>query len=74
MSYVTQRGRIVETRPYALLDQDEREQVLEDDMIIGHKATKAKWNISTQTLHHVRYHNKEAAEEIEEQHFKDRGL
>lgn len=72
--YKTQRGIETTTRPYRDIDQDEREQILEDDMTIGAKETKQKWNISSQTLHHIRYHNKEAAVEIEERHFAERGL
>lgn len=72
--YVTQRGTLTDTRPYANLDQDEREQILEDFVSIGSAETKQKWNISRQTLEHVKYYNKEALAEIEEAHFKAAGL
>jgi hypothetical protein len=74
MGYLSQRGKITTTRPYADLNQDEREQILEDHLTIGSKETRAKWNISSQTLHHVRWHNKEAEQEIENKHFGEHGL
>ena len=74
MSYKTQRGVVTEHRPYADLDADEREQILEDSLTMPTSELLKKWNISRQTLGHLRFHYKEALEEIEEQHFKERGL
>lgn len=74
MKYRTARGVETDQRPYKDLDQDEREQILEDDMKMAPREVRAKWNISSQTLHHLRYHNKEAIQEIEDRHFAEHGL
>lgn len=72
--YVTQRGQKQTTRPYSDLDADERELILEDSLSMVSREVCKKWNISSQTLGHLRYHYKEALEEIEDRHFKEHGL
>lgn len=73
--YVSQRGVEQETRPYRDLDADEREQIVEDILAMGDsKAIMKKWNISRQTYGHIKFHYREAIEELEEQHFREAGL
>jgi hypothetical protein len=72
--YVTQRGVVTTTRPYRDLDPIEREEILEDSLTIGGAETRRKWNISRQTLGHLKFHYREALEEIEEDHFRRAGL
>jgi hypothetical protein len=72
--YVTQRGQKQKERPYSDLDADEREQILKDSLTMESREVRKKWNISSQTLGHLRYHYKEALEEIEDRHFKEHGL
>lgn len=74
MSYTTQRGVVTDHRPYADLDPIEREEILEDYLQLGSAETMKKWNISRQTLGHLKYHYREALEEIEDRHFKEHGL
>lgn len=64
MTYKTQRGVKTAQRPYADLDPEERELILEDYLSIGTGPTLEKWNISRQTLGHLKYHYKEALDEI----------
>jgi len=71
---IAQRGVLHTGRQYRDFDQDEREQIIEDFLTIGSKATRQKWNISSSVLHHIRWHNKEAEEEIEDRHFAKAGL
>lgn len=72
--YIAERGHLHLGRQYRDFDQDEREQIIEDFLTIGSKATRQKWNISSSVLHHIRWHNKEAEEEIEDRHFAKAGL
>lgn len=72
--YVTQRGFLRSGRQYRDFDQDEREQIIEDFLTHGSKFTRDKWKIDSSTLHHIRWHNKEAEEEIEDRHFAKAGL
>jgi len=72
--YITQRGVHTHNRPYATLSQEERKGVLEDFLNIGSKKTREKWNISSATLHHVKWHNREVLEKIEDLNFQRIGL
>ena len=74
MKYISQRGVESENRPYADLDAEEREMILEDLLSMDTKELLKKWNISRQTLGHIKFHYKEALEEIEDRHFKEHGL
>lgn len=74
MIYTTERGVRTTFRPYKDLDPIEREEILEDYLKLGSKATQQKWNISRQTLSHLKFHYREALEEIEDRHFKEHGL
>lgn len=73
-TYTTERGVVQTTRPYKDLDADEREDILRDSLQLDTKAVLQKWNISRQTLGHLRFHYKEALEEIEDEHFAEHGL
>ena len=72
--YVSQRGRVTQQRPYRDLDALEREQILEDYLILGTQVTLERWKISRQTLGHLKYHYREALAEIEDQHFAEHGI
>jgi transposase-like protein len=74
VSYITLRGVVTETRPYRDLSQQERAAIIKDFLTIGSKETCQKWNISSSTLHHVRWHNKKLEQKIEDEHFKKFGL
>lgn len=74
MVYTSMRGVVQTTRPYRDLDADEREEILRDYLELGSKPTIKKWNITRQTLNHLKFHYKEALEEIEDEHFRAHGL
>lgn len=68
--FLTQRGKLTTTRTVKSLSSDERKRILEDLLIMGSKKTKEKWNISKQTLAHLKFFNKNLIEQIEDEHFK----
>lgn len=54
-TYITLRNKKVTTRPYRLIPTDERRQIL-IEAIADPKAARVKHNISSATLHHLRWH------------------
>lgn len=72
--YKTQRGVETDQRPYRDLDIEEREEICRDWLANGSVPTLEKWNISRQTLEHVKYHHKELIAEIEDEKFAEKGL
>jgi len=72
--YISERGFLHTGKQYRDFDQQEREQIIEDFLTHGSKYTRELWKIDSSTLHHIRWHNKEAEEEIEDAHFAKAGL
>lgn len=73
-AYTSMRGVGTNFRPYRNLDAEEREQILADSLKIDSKEVRQKWNISSRTLAHLRYHYREALEELEDENFARYGL
>lgn len=73
-TYITQRGKVTITRPYAQINAEERLDIIEDNLSHGSLYTMKKWNISMQTLGHIMYHQKKEVEMIEDKHMRENGL
>ena len=75
MQYTNHRGNKSDTIPYGLLSQEEREEILGYYLEFGSKETVEMFNISRQTLEHIKFHNKgEVLERVEDRNFKKKGL
>ena len=74
MTYTNNRGNVVMTRPMGQLSMEEREQVLRDLVAVGSRLTREKWNLSNQTMSHLRYYYKDLLEKIEDEAFARHGL
>lgn len=72
--YTSERGVVTTTRPYRDLQADEREEILADSLKMPRDDLLKKWNITRQTLNHLKFHYKEALAEIEEENLKKAGL
>ncbi len=73
-TYTTLRGVVTTFIPYRELSIQNREDVIRDYLSIGSSKTKQKWNITTQTLGHVVFHNKKLLRRIEDENFRLKGL
>lgn len=55
--FKTQRGNKSTTRPYRMISQDERRQILIELLRDKNCNVRQRHNISHQTVSHIRYHN-----------------
>lgn len=67
MSYVTQRGKATETVPYRFIKMRDRELILRDYLENGCQFVKEKWNISSRTVQHIKFHYKKLLRRIEDE-------
>lgn len=74
MIFTTQRGVETRFRPYGQISQPQREFILRDMLEIGTSRTKSKWNITTRTLGHIKFHNKKLLRKIEDENFERAGI
>lgn len=72
--YITQRGTTTETVPYGQLSPRKKVAIVRYYVAHGRRQTKAKYNLSNQTMGHLIYHHKDLIEQIEEENFRKAGL
>lgn len=64
--FTTQRGRAVQTRPYATISLLERKAIVEESILFSVTEVCERWNISRQTLYHIKYHTVLVASVLEQ--------
>lgn len=74
MIYTTCRGRQTPFRPYGQINRAERKQIIRDWLSMGSRETLKKWNITHSTLGHIKWHNRDLIEQVEDENFERAGL